>query len=514
MGGRPLRPARAKAPPPPNGARPGEPGARSVPAALAALLAGALGAWTFRGAVGCGFSQDDWTGLARAAGLLPRLEPGWRWLSHQVFWDVVAGPLRSDAALAHGLVLALHALSAAVLTLLLARRLGAPAALVGGAFFATHFAQFTATFWLSANGDVLATLFALAATDAFIASGKRRWSAVPLFALGLLAKESVLALPLALAAISLLAPFRGRLHEPWRDPVAWALVGVSAAWALLLRPGQAGTGLGGEAYALDARAALPNLLTYAGWTLNSWLPTVSDVSDRVSPAEFGWALGLFAVWLAACVAPPLRERGVGAGLVAFVAMLAPVLPLGAHTYHYYLVAGLPAASLLGSAAADAIFTRLPRGAGWAVALAVAAGLGLNGDALARRIEYAPFLVEGLRADPVVDRARIAANAIADLRAATLPAHAVVRVWSPQAQAMAAAAGAPPDREGYYERNLREALAGGLAVRVAISGVDSAVFVRAFDPADSLAWWAVTRYDGRLRLLRGGELARALARGPG
>ena len=30
------------------------------------------------------------------------------------------------------------------------------------------------------------------------------------------------------------------------------------------------------------RAALPNLLTYAGWTLNSWLPTVSDVSDRVS----------------------------------------------------------------------------------------------------------------------------------------------------------------------------------------------------------------------------------------
>jgi hypothetical protein len=491
-------------------APPAEPGARWREALPAAFLAAALGAWTFRGSLRYGFSQDDWTGLARAGGLAERLAPGWRWLSHQAFWDLVAGPLHANAAAAHALVLAAHALSSALLVLLLARRLGAPAALIGGAFFATHFAQFTALYWLSANGDVVATLLGLAAVWAFIERGPRRWSAAPLFLLALLAKESVLGLPLKLAAISAFMPYRGRLHAPWRDPLVWALIGISLAWFVILRPGQQGAALGDVAYAVDARAAFPNLLTYAGWTLNSWLPTVRDIGDRVSPAEFGWALALLGTWIGACVVPALRERGAGAALAAFVAMLGPVLPLAAHTYHYYLVAGLPSAALLGSAIADTVFGRVPRAAAWTAAVAVAAVLAVNGGALADRMEHAPFKAEGLRADPVVDRALIAANALADLRAADLPAGAALRLWSPQAQAMAASEGVPTDREGYYETNLRTALAGGLAVRVALPQVASASFARTFDPADSLAWWAVCRYDGRLRVLRAGELASTIA----
>jgi hypothetical protein len=504
---------RSSSPPARVATPPAGPGAWRGQAAFAALASAAIGAWTFRGALRYGFSQDDWVGLARAAGLAARLPPGWRWLSHQLFWDTVAGPLGASAAAAHAWVLAAHALSSALLALLLARRLGGPAALVGGAFFAAHFVQFTACFWLSANGDVLATLLALSATGLFFVQGRVRWASAPLFVLALLAKESVLGLPLGLAALGALAPFRGRLHAPWRDPVAWTLVAISLAWIVVLRPGGEGAALGDAAYALDPRAAFPNLLAYAGWTLDAWLPTVRDVGDRVSPAEFGWAFALLGVWIGACAVRPLRERGVAAGLAVFVAMLLPVLPLAAHTYHYYLVAALPAASLLGAALAGALFERLPRAAAWTAAAAVAALLAANGGALADRMERAPFKTEGLRADPIVDRARIAANAIADLREAGLPPRTALRLWSPQAQAMAAREGVPADREGYYETNVRNALAGGLAVRVAIPQVDTAAFVRAFDPADSLAWWAVYRYDGRLRVLRAGELAQLLASGP-
>lgn len=479
---------------------------------LASLAAGALGAWTFRGALGYGFSQDDWTGLARAGGLAPALPPGWRWLSHQVFWNLVAGPLGSSAAAAHALVLAAHALAAFLLVRLLARRLGGPAALVGGALYATHFTQFTALFWASANGDVLAVLFSLCAVAAFVECGPRRWAAAPLFLLALLAKESVIGLPLALAALAALAPRASRRPAATRDPLLGALFAIAILWVVLLRPGQQDAALGDVAYALDARAALPNLLTYAGWALDAWRFTVRDVGDRVAPAEFGWGLALLGAWLAACAVPSLRARGALVSLVAFVALLLPVLPLGAHTYHYYLVAGLPALAFFAAALADAALARAPRGAAWLAAVAIAALFGVNGWMLADRLEHAAFKQEGLRADAIVDRARIAANALGDLRAANLPAGASVRLWSPQSQAMSAAEGVPADREGYYEANLREALAGGLAVRVALKQVASADFVRTFDPSDSLAWWGVCRYDGRLRVLRANELAAAIAAG--
>lgn len=479
--------------------------------AIAALLAAALGVGVFHGAARYGFSQDDWAGLARAGGLATSLPLGWRWLSHQAFWDLVAGPLSRDAALAHRIVLGAHAATAALLVLLLARRLSTPAALIGGAFFATHFAQFTATYWLSANGDVFATLFALATVFAFVRCDGTRWLAVPCFALGLLAKESVLGLPVALAAIAAFIPQDSPRGAWWRDRLLWTLSALALAWVAVLRPGSSSAALGDAAYAIDARAMLPNLLTYAAWTLNACFLTVRDVSDRVSPEQFGWAYGLFGLWIVASGVPALRRRGVLAALVAFVALLLPVLVLGAHTYHYYLVIALPAAALLLAALADAALTRAARGVAWSIAVVIAALLAWNGAALSDRIEYTPFKAEGLRADAIVDRALIALNALTDLRAATLPAGSRLTLWSPQSQAMSANEGMPPEREGYYESNLRAALLDGLAIRVALPQVEEARFVRTFDAADSLAWWAVLRYDGHLRALPPGELARLMAR---
>ena len=485
--------------------------ASPVGTAIAALLAAALGVAVFRGVTGYGFSQDDWAGLARASGLAARLPLGWRWISHQGFWDLAVGPLAGEAALAHAAVLGAHAVAVILLVVLLARRLGPPAALIGGTFFATHFAQFTATFWLSANGDVIATMLAIATVLAFARRDLPRWLAMPLYACALLAKESVLGLPIALAAMSALMPNDKPRPSWWRDRLLWTLAAVSLAWVALLRPGSSGAALGDTAYAIDLRAMLPNLLTYAAWTLNAWFPTVRDVSDRVAPEQSGWAFGLLAGWLAASCVPALRRRGVLAALGAYVALLLPVLVLGAHTYHYYLVIALPAAAALIAALADFAFTRAPRAAAWVVAVTVAALLAWNGALLSDRIENTPFKALGLRADPIVDRALIATNAVDDLRAANLPNGANLAIWSPQSQAMSANEGVPAEREGYYESNLRSALLDGLALRVALPQVGQAHFVRTFDPADSLSWWVVLRYDGHLRALAPGELARVIAR---
>jgi len=479
--------------------------------AIAALLAAALGVAVFRGAAGYGFSQDDWAGLARASGMAASLPLGWRWLSHQVFWDLAVGPLAGDAALAHAAVLGAHAIAAMLLVVFLARRLGPPAALIGGTFFATHFAQFTANFWLSANGDVIATLLAIATALAFVQRDSTRWLAAPLFVSALLAKESVLGLPIALAAISALISSDPPLPSWRRDRLLWTLAALSLMWVALLRPGSSSAALGDTAYTIDLRAMLPNLLTYAAWTLNAWFPTVRDVSDRVAPGQYGWAFGLFALWLAACCVPALRRRGVLAALGAYVALLLPVLVLGAHTYHYYLVIALPAAAGLIAALADFGFTRTPRVVAWSVAVLVATLLAWNGALLSDRIENTPFKAPGLRADPIVDRARIATNAVDDLRAANLPSGANLAIWSPQSQAMSANEGMPAEREGYYESNLRAALLDGLALRVGVPQVGQAHFVRAFNPVDSLTWWVVMRYDGHLRVLAPGELARVIAR---
>ena len=203
--------------------------------AIAALAAASLGIAVFQGATRYGFSQDDWAGLARASGLAPSLPLGWRWLSHQLFWELVAGPMTRDAALAHAMVLGAHALAVILLVVLLARRMGAPAALIGGAFFATHFVQFTATYWLSANGDVLATLLAIATTLAFVRRDITRWLAVPFFGLALLTKESVLGLPLALAALAAFVPRELPRGPWWRDRLLWALAASSLAWAGALK---------------------------------------------------------------------------------------------------------------------------------------------------------------------------------------------------------------------------------------------------------------------------------------
>ena len=120
------------------------------------------------------------------------------WLDIHV-WGRGPGPL-------HAMNVVFGAL-AILLAYAVARRwLGSPLALIPTALFALHPIQIEAVAYISARGDLLAGMFALAATYAVLRAADGRvavWMTVAAvaFAASLLAKEAYLALPFALAVV-------------------------------------------------------------------------------------------------------------------------------------------------------------------------------------------------------------------------------------------------------------------------------------------------------------------------
>ncbi len=513
------------------------------------------GAWVFRGALAQFFSADDFAGLARATGLEPHLRGLWRYLSGEAYF-VLMRPLSGlDPRGYHAASLLLHLACALALYALLRRALAAPAATAGAICFAVHPAHFTVAYWVSAIGSPMALLLGLGALALALRRDRARWLAAPLFAAALLAKESVMFLPLGLWALlsweasceraaaaraggeagraALERGPAGARAKPaaWRDPLLVTLAGLSLGEILYLgATGVMGPATGAAPYALGlGRDLLTNALTYLGWTADFFFPTVHRFQDAVEPQMYGWGVGLLALWLAGLASPGLRRRGWLVAGALYAALLLPVLPLAHHTYHYYLYGALVGLGWCVGAAFDLAQERLtlgrrarlaeerPLAAGmlpaggaaraWAAAFGLSALLSLNGALLVRRIETAPFLDTGLLADPTVDRGRIAAQAIASLRAAPLADRVRLLFWSPVARSLA---GALEEGESYFEANVRTALFDGLAVRLFCRQVDSVGFTLRFVPAPDGYLWAVYRPDGKLRVATSAELDSALA----
>jgi len=476
--------------------------------ALAAALAGLI---VFHRALNYFFSQDDFLGLARAGGLAPRLIGPWRFLSHQAIFDVMRPIAALDAAPYHLVSLAAHATSAALLATLLARRVSPPAALLGAVFFAAHPALFGAVYWFSAIGDSMALLFALAALLMARRTDHLRWVALPFFALSLLAKESTLLLP-ALVALD------GRLDRattgaPPRATtgVILGLAAIALAYVAAFAAGDAFGVRGGltaaAPYAFGVGAHIgANALTYLGWTAAFLHPVVRGFNDAVDPIVHPWAIGAFVVWLAGLASRRLRRSGWVIGGALWLLFLVPVLGLMNHTYHYYLYAPLTGAAWCVAAAADRIFAR--GRTAWVVAGAAAALLTLNGGLLVRKIETMPFVLAELRAESVVDRARIARNVYQSLAAAAIPPGITLLFWSPTAASIGPRGerlATPATSATYWEHNVCDALLGGLAVKVMFPRVAEVRFVREFVPTPANEWYAVYRPDGRVRVTTSAEV---------
>jgi len=526
--------------------------ARAAPLVIAATAA----VLVYHRALGYFFSQDDFLGLAQASGLAPRLVQPWRYLANQAVWDVLR-PLGTAQAWPHHLLsLAVHAACVALLCDRLARRLPPWAALAGAVFFAVHPMLFATLYWFSTVGDPLALFFGLLTLRAHERSDRWRWLAVPFFVLSLLSKESLILLPVVVAVLrrwgaqpaSGETRSAGRVSPPGRktvDGLVLALAGASLAYVvyfLTLAYGAYFVSSGGSVVQAGEAARAPyalawganlwqNLLTYLGWTVAFALPVVRGFSDAVDPAVYPWAGGALALWLSGLFAARLRRAGWMIGGLVWLLFILPVLPLRNHTYHYYLYAPLAGAAWCVAAAFGAAFpagerhkgrSRAPRAreardaqrpppaaaAGWVAAGAFAALLTLNGVLLVRKIETMPFVLPELRAEPIVDRARIARNVQESLSAASLPPGVSLRFWSPTAASLGPRGeplGSPAPVPTYWERNVQNALLDGLAVRVLFPRVNAVRFVREFRPTPPDEWYAVYRPDGRVRVATSAEV---------
>lgn len=259
-----------------------------------------------------------------------------------------------NPVLFHAVNVVLNALVSALVVLLLAEIMSAPAAFVGGLIFAVHPVHTEAVANVVGLAELLpALLFVLACLVHLRGPEETRWGRAVglgvLYALAFGAKESAATLP---GAIFLLDAARARLgfrdlkayiRDRWR---AYFVMGVVAAAMLLAREQI----LGSVANPLpplgaDILAHIPRIWTLADvWSnyvrlLVFPLDLSSDYSPNVIPIFFGWQaanvvglvlalailLGALAAWRRAAMARGRdTARAVGFGVMWFLVTISPV----------------------------------------------------------------------------------------------------------------------------------------------------------------------------------------------
>jgi hypothetical protein len=259
-----------------------------------------------------------------------------------------------------------------------------------GVIWVVNSALASAMSWTSAYNQILWPCLLLSACHArwtWLETGNpraRRWEWV-FFLLGFGALELQVVYPAIAAALTLL--YR---RERWRDlPPLFA---VAAAYAvfnrMIARPA------GGSVYKLHWDAEIVATLgTYVRMATGIWRPDLYREAEKEWLAV-EWFLG------AAMVAAAIwflrrRDRWAAFGLIWFLAVLAPVLPLKNHISPYYLTV-----PVLGLAfAAGAAVVRRP----WVAAIPVLVYLAASGywsrrtvDYNCNRAETARVLFEGVR----------------------------------------------------------------------------------------------------------------------
>lgn len=418
-------------------------------AGAAATFAAAVAAYL--GATGYFFSQDDFTFLGRAMGLLPHpdlLSPlGARIISTRVYFDLTHSLLGLDAESYHWVSLLLHALNATLVYAVARVWTGSRgAATSAGLIFATLDTAFTAVYWISGVQDLLATFFLLASALAWTANsrGSMRLSLVSagMLALSLLSKEiSILGLP----ALAMMAWAR-------RDPLMRTaksllphFVVTAAAGALFATQGQKVPE--GGAYGVGLTTdVIHNLATYIKWTVD----IIHPYKDKFAVIDYAaWKVALPSA--AACLALLIvysgeRSRHAWASLCWYALLLAPVLPLLRHTYLYYLYPASAGAAMMAGilvsaaygAAAGSVRSRSTTGAVLAACLVAAVCLIGARNIDAREDErLAPDFV--LPRDHVLRAAVLARNADSTFAEAPLPAGAslvLINPYSPESVSLA------------------------------------------------------------------------------
>lgn len=270
-----------------------------------------------------------WTdfGLAATAQYYPLVHSAF-WFEHVLWGDAVLGYHLTNVVL--------HSV-AALLVILIVRRLKLPGAWLAGLIFALHPVCVESVAWITEQKNTLSGVFYLASALAYLYFDQTRhkskyFLALGLFALALASKSATVPLPGVL--LVLLWWLHGRLE--WRRDVLPILpwVGLAVSSGLLTRYVETVyVGAQGTAFALS----MPQRLLLAGrtpwfyafkllWPVNlafyypRWKIDANEWWQYLFPAGLA-ALAVALGWLAR------RNRGPLAGLLIFAGTLFPVLGL-------------------------------------------------------------------------------------------------------------------------------------------------------------------------------------------
>jgi hypothetical protein len=235
-----------------------------------------------------------------------------------------------------------HSLGSALVYLLLRQFYSVVPSLVGTLFFAVHGAQFLSVFWISALPEPMAVVFYLAALLFFIRferlDDRRAYAAsIGAMLLGVMSKESILTLPLVLAAYCAIFVPRRLL---WTFP-HFILSGIYVYFRLTSRlvdlaPYPLGSG----------REAWQNLLAYFSWSAGFTEALLKSNLGLDTEKSYPWIAGGFAIALLALFVLSRNKRAAAFSLLWYLVALQPVLYFSGHIFAYYLGASLPAIALL------------------------------------------------------------------------------------------------------------------------------------------------------------------------
>ncbi|HEY3442266.1 MAG TPA: tetratricopeptide repeat protein [Paludibaculum sp.] len=284
---------------------------------LAALLA-------FGGALWAPFQFDDFSLFSDPALTSPE---GWRqalsptqtrpltWLSEWAQLQVAAEPWSF-----HLVNLLLHLLCVWLAYTVLLELLPVRSAQIAAMIFAVHPLQTEAVVYVFARGTLLATLLALLAIHLWLKD--RRWWAVGAFALALLAKEEVAALPLLLALLEWSTKRRRAVAMPLCAMLALALAAgarvIYAAGAIAGSGAGAHAGIGPFEYFSYQGVAILRYL----WLLLAPLQFTVDPDVRVAPLPASLAWGVIAV-VAILSWRTVRAAGTGFWILGGLLLLLP-----------------------------------------------------------------------------------------------------------------------------------------------------------------------------------------------
>jgi hypothetical protein len=333
------------------------------PAALCLLAVLGLVVLVFHGAFQGYFVQDDygWLESSRFESLSAYLKcffqfnPAltYRPLSQETFFWAGQKMFGMNPVGYHAVSLIFHLAGCTALYLVLRCFFSPAPGLAGTLFYGIHAAHQRSVFWISALPEPMALFFFLCAVYLFIRfdrSGNLKWyiPSVAAMGLGMMSKESILTVPLILAAYALLFSPRRIL---WTAPF-FCLSGTYTLLRLTSRAVRAAP------YPLTfGHAAWENLLSYLSWS--------SGLTETMLKVKLGWTpqelYGRIAIVFLAAAAVLLllaRRRKLAVfALIWFVFALQPVLYFWQHIDPYYLAPSLAGLSFLIAAAAPESVSR-------------------------------------------------------------------------------------------------------------------------------------------------------------